>query len=38
MTLRTKPSWQRLILAGAVLLAVFLLLLRLFVFAHGHRR
>jgi hypothetical protein len=35
---QAKPPAQRLILAGVVALAVLLLLLRLFVFAHGRER
>jgi hypothetical protein len=37
MTSQTKSRWQRLLLAGLVLLAVILLLLRLFNFAHSRR-
>jgi len=37
MTSQTKSRWQRLLLAGLVLLAVILLLLRLFKFAHSRR-
>jgi hypothetical protein len=36
-TLKPKSLRQRLLLAGAVVLAVLVLLLRLFVFAHGRR-
>ena len=38
MNSQTKPRWQRLVLAGVVVFAVLLLLLRLFVFAHGNGR
>jgi uncharacterized protein YfaT (DUF1175 family) len=38
MASRTKSRTQRLLLAGLIVLAVLLLLLRLFNFAHGHGR
>jgi uncharacterized protein YfaT (DUF1175 family) len=38
MTSHAKPRKQTLILAGMVALAVLLLLLRMFVFVHGHHR
>jgi len=38
MTPQSKPRFQRPLVAGVVAFAILLLLLRLFVFTHGHGR